>query len=271
MRLDEEENPVPDMAAEDPEISDDLKIWTFKIREDVEWSDGSPVTANDFEYAWKRAINPNKESSQYSFLFEAVGIKNANEILDSNSEIYGEIDELGVKAIDEKTLEVEFDYPQPFFKSILWFGPFLPLKEDFVENEGEEYAQEADKILYNGPYKMSEWNQGESWKWEKNEDYWDASSYHLEKVEFRVVKDLSTQVKLYEQGEIDQTDLKGEEMITKFQDNPEFEEGLEASTMSIRIGQRDSTLKNKKIRKALYNGINREGLTDILLNDGSVD
>lgn len=269
MRLDENEQPVPDMAAEEPEVSDDQKTWTFKIREDAKWSNGDPVTARDFEFSWKRALSP-KVNGEYSFLFEAAGIKNAEEILDSDSDIEGDADKLGVTAIDDNTLKVELSNPQPFFESLLWFGPFLPMNEDIVDEYGDEYAQEVDTMVYNGPFIMSEWNHGEGWTWEKNDDYWNADAYHLEEVNFEVVKDVSTQAKLFDQGEIDQTDLNGDELISKYRDDSEFDQGLEASTMSVRIGQRQPTLQNKKVRTALYNGIDREGLTDVLLSDGSV-
>ncbi|HLQ72304.1 MAG TPA: peptide ABC transporter substrate-binding protein, partial [Bacillota bacterium] len=269
MRLDENEQPVPDMAAEEPEISEDQKSWTFKIREDAEWSNGDPVTAHDFEFSWKRALSP-KTNGEYSFLFEAAGIKNAKEILDPESDIAGEAERLGVTAVDDETLEVELSNPQPYFESLLWFGPFLPMNEDVVNEYGDQYAQEVDTMVYNGPYIMSEWNHGEGWTWEKNDDYWNADAHHLQEVHFTVVKDVSTQAKLFDQDEIAQTDLNGDELIAKYQDDSGFDQGLDASTMSIRIGQRQPTLKNEKIRTALYNGIDREALTDVLLSDGSI-
>lgn len=125
MRLDENNEPVPGMAEGEPEVSEDGLTYTFKLR-DANWSDGTPVTAHDFEYAWKRALDP-ETASQYAFILYYI----------KNAEAYNageaEADDVGVKALDDKTLEVELERPVPYFLSLTAFATYLPQKQEFVE------------------------------------------------------------------------------------------------------------------------------------------
>src|SRR5699024_5306311 len=163
-------------------------VWIFTLRDDAKWPNGDPVTADDLVYAWRLAVIP-KTLSEYG-LYKMNGIiKNAEEI--SNGE--KNVEELGVIAEDDFTLVVELEKPVPYFESLMTFGTFLPLNEDFVEEQGDEYAQTSENLLYNGPFKMNDWEStSDSWNVVKNEDYWDADVVELEKMTYEVIKDTQT-------------------------------------------------------------------------------
>jgi len=268
MRLDKDGNIVPDMAAAEPKVSKDQKTMTFKIRDDAKWSNGDPVTAQDFVFSWQREVDP-KTGAQYSFIYASAGIKNAAKILDENDPMYGKVDKLGVKALDDHTLQVQFDNPQPFFKSLLWFGPFLPVDPKVVKKYGDKYATDADKVVYNGPFKLTEWKHGEGWTVEKNEDYWNADNYKLQKATFKIVKENSTEVNLYNTGKIDETGLSSQ-FVDQYKNDPNFKQSLQAGTFYLYFQEGNKALANQKIRTALYNGIDRKAMTQTLMKDGSV-
>nr|WP_226582270.1 peptide ABC transporter substrate-binding protein [Halobacillus litoralis] len=262
-RLDENGQLVDGMA-ESSEVSDDGLTWTFKLR-DAEWSNGDPVTANDFVYAWRRAVDP-EVGSEYGPYFLGGIIKNAQAI--SNGE--AELEELGAKAEDDKTLVVNLEKPVPYFESMTVFITFMPLNQDFVEEHGDKHATEAEYTLANGPFKMTEWNHGEGWTIEKNESYWDADTVQLDKVNAKVIKEVSTGVNLYDSGEIDQTELNAE-FVDKYRTDNAFEIVEKPYLYFFKFNQEaNDALANVNVRKAISYGIDRQGLVDTILNDGSV-
>ena len=204
-RLNQENVPVPAMAEGEPTVSEDGLVYTFKIR-DAKWSNGTPVTAGDFEFAWKRAMNPDTASEYGPYMMAGV-LKNATEI----SEGAVDYTELGVKAVDEKTLEVTLEKPVPYFLSLMAFGTYLPLNEAFVTEQGEAYATNSDTLISNGPFTLTEWDgTGSSWALVKNDQYWDAENVKLTQINYDVVKETATAVNLYKTGEVDRTGLSGE-------------------------------------------------------------
>ena len=139
-QLDSDGNPVPGIA-ESTEVTPDGKTYTFKLR-DAKWSDGTPVTANDFVFAWRRLADP-ATASEYSYMLGVAGVKNANEIAKGEKKK----EELGITAIDDKTLKVELDYAVPFFYQLMAFPSFYPIKEEFYNKYGEQYALTPEAIL----------------------------------------------------------------------------------------------------------------------------
>ncbi|MTT30564.1 peptide ABC transporter substrate-binding protein [Terrilactibacillus sp. BCM23-1] len=270
MRMDENMVPQPDMAAEAPKVSDDKKTYTFKIRDNAKWSDGSPVTADDFVYAWQTMV-ASKTASQYAFIFPAVNVKNAAQIEDKKSKLFDKVDQLGIKALDEKTLEVQLDKPTPYFLSSLANAAFFPAKKSFVEKQGKKFGQEANTLLFNGPFKLTSWKHGEGWTYEKNKDYWDAKNIHLTKVNVKVVKDTATTVNLYKTGKIDYAPLDSQ-FVDEYKNNKdEFHNILFAGTYWIRFNQKTvPAFKDVNVRKAFSMSIDRENLAKVLLNNGAV-
>ncbi|MBH0228788.1 peptide ABC transporter substrate-binding protein [Halobacillus yeomjeoni] len=251
--------------AKDHTVSEDGLTWTFTLREDAKWTNGDTVTANDFVYAWQRAVNPDTGSEYGPYMMGGV-IKNAQSIADGDTPV----EELGVKAVDEYTLEVSLEKPVPYFKSLTTFGTFLPLNQKFVEEQGDQYALEADTLVYNGPFKMTEWKHGEGWTLEKNEDYWDAEAVKLEQINVKVVKDVATGVNLYETGEVDRAGLSAE-FVDQYRSSDDFRILEEPVLFYLKLNQESNEiLANVKARKAIQMVIDRQSMVDVILNNGSM-
>jgi oligopeptide transport system substrate-binding protein len=260
MRLDVNNKPIPGMA-ESFEPSADGTAYTFKLR-DAKWSDGSPVTAHDFEYAWKRALDP-ALASEYAYIMYA--IKGAEEF---NTGANTDPNSVGVKAEDDKTLTVQLTAPAPYFIGLTAFATFLPMKEDFVKAQGEKYAAEATNMLYNGPFVMSEWLHEQKVVLAKNPNYWDAGTVKLEKITFDIVKDLNTAVSLYEAGDIDRVGL-AREQIDLYKQDPNFSTKTELTVFYLQYNTVKKFFDNEKIRKAFSVALNRQAYVDATLNNGS--
>lgn len=260
-RLGENDEVVDGVAEGEPEVSEDGLTYTFKLREDAKWSNGDPVTANDFVYAWQKVVNPDT-AAQYAYMLYV--IENGQEINSGEKEI----SELGVKAIDDNTLEVKLANAVPYFKSLLSFGTFMPQNQKFVEEKGDKYGLEADTTIYNGPFTLSEWKHEESFKLSKNEEYWDKDAVKLETVNFKIVKDTNTAVNLYETGKIDRVGLSAENVDT-YKDSEEFLTENDTSVFYLEYNTENEILSNAKIRKALTMAFDKEAFVDTLLNNGS--
>ncbi|MFR1708603.1 MAG: peptide ABC transporter substrate-binding protein [Clostridium sp.] len=195
MREDESSKIVPG-TAESYEVSDDGTVYTFHLRENAKWSDGKPVVAGDFVYAWKRALNP-KVAAEYAY--QLFYIKNGEAYYNGE----GKAEEVGVKAIDDKTLEVTLEAPVPYFLSLAAFPTYFPVRQDVIEGNEEKWALKPDTYISNGPFKMSDWKEKESITFVKNENYWDAENVKLETLEVRLIDDQITYLNAFKSGEID--------------------------------------------------------------------
>jgi oligopeptide transport system substrate-binding protein len=268
MRLDVNGKVIPDMAADMPKVSNDQTVYTFKIRPDAKWSNGDPVTADDFVYAWRTMVEKDT-ASEYAFILGSAAIKNAQAIMDPKSPLFNKVDQLGVKAIDQKTLQVTLVRPTPFFLSLLSFPAFFPVDKKVVDKFGDAYGTEIDKMVYNGPFILTEWNHGVGWSFKKNPDYWDKKNIHLTKVTYKVIKDETTATKLYDTNKIDYTTIS-QDLIGLYDNKPDLHKGvLGKGSIFLRLNEKTSALKNENIRDAIYNAIDRKQLTDLLLKDGS--
>ncbi len=258
-RQDENNLPIKALATEHKESADNV-VHTFTLR-DSKWSNGEPVTAQDFEYAWKRVM---KDNSPYAFMFVTAGIKNAESILNEEKDA----EELGIKALDEKTLEVTLEAANPLFQTLLTFPTFLPQNQKFVEEQGDKYALEYDALLFNGPYKLVEWTHEQGWKYEKNETYWDADAVKLDKINVYVVKDPSTGTNLYETNKVDRVELSSA-LVDQYKNDENFKTILESGLIFLRFNQNHPVLSNKDVRRAINMAIDKKSLTDVILKDGS--
>ncbi|MBU5466025.1 peptide ABC transporter substrate-binding protein [Virgibacillus sp. MSJ-26] len=263
-RLGEDGEPVEGIA-EDHEESEDGLTWTFDLRDDAEWSNGEPVTAHDFVYAWQRAVDPDTGSEYGPYMMEGV-IKNASEVSSGDKDV----DELGVKAEDDHTLVVELEAPVAYFESLTTFGTFLPMNEEFVEEQGDSYAQDSDSLLYNGPFVMDDWEStSDSWNLVKNEDYWDADTVELEKMTYEVVKDPQTAVDLYESGKVDRAGLSSD-LVDAYSTHDDYETVPQTSVFHIKMNQtRNEALENTNIRAAIARAFDKQAMVDEILNNGS--
>ncbi len=261
-RLTEGDKVVPGVAEGDPTVSEDGKTFTIKLRQDAKWSNGDPVTANDFVYAWQRAVNPDT-AAEYAYMMYV--IENGEEVNTGKKKV----EELGVKAVDDYTLEVKLANAIPYFQSLLVFGTFMPQNQKFVEEQGEKFGLEADTTLYNGPFAMTEWKHEESFTLSKNDQYWDKDTVKLDKINFRIVKDSNTAVNLYDTGKVDRVTLTAEN-VDRFSSEPEFLTEKEASVYFMRFNQKNKVLANVNIRKAIDMAYDKKQFVDTILNNGSV-
>ncbi|MFA1740478.1 peptide ABC transporter substrate-binding protein [Lysinibacillus fusiformis] len=264
-RIGPENTPIPGMA-ESHEVSEDGTVYTFKIRKDAVWSNGTPVTAHDFEYAWKRAINPETQAI-YSYLM--LDIKNAANVQTEEDPLYGKVEEIGIKALNDETLEVQLNAPIPYFISLTTYAPFFPLNKEFTESQGDQYALEADNMIYNGPFMMESWQHGQGWTFVKNESYWDKDTVKLTKITQKIVKDTATAVNLYEAGEIDTAELSSE-YVAQYKDSQEYSTFLKPNTYFIRMNHDNKYLSNLNIRKAIDMAWDKQGFAEVILQDGSI-
>ncbi|EGO8612245.1 peptide ABC transporter substrate-binding protein [Enterococcus faecalis] len=258
------------VAAEEPAISEDETVYTFKIREDAKWSNDDPVTANDFVYAWQQVASPKSGSIHQALFFDV--IKNAKEIALEGADV----NTLGVKALDDKTLEITLERPTLYLKSLLSFPFLFPQNEKYIKEQGDKYATDAEHLIYNGPFKLKEWDNASSddWTYEKNDTYWDAEKVKLSEAKVSVIKSPTTAVNLFDSNELDVVNKLSGEFIPGYVDNPAFLSIPQFVTYflkmnSVRDGKENPALANNNIRKALAQAFDKESFVKEVLQDQS--
>ncbi|MEB5567412.1 peptide ABC transporter substrate-binding protein [Mammaliicoccus sciuri] len=261
--LDKDDKAIPAVAKGDPKITNDGKKWTIKLRDDAKWSNGDPVTAHDFVFAWRKVVDPDTASEYAYILYD---IKNA-EVINSGDK---KPEELGVKAVDDHTLEFELTKSLPYYKELLSFGTFMPQNEKFVKKQGDKYGTTVKTTLYNGPFKMTDWKTDDKVTLEKNDDYWDKDKVKLNKVNYKVVKEASTAVNLYETNKLDIVDLPAEQ-VKKYKDDKAFNTELDTVTYYFKLNE-DTVpeFKNEDFRLAFAKAIDKEAYVKNNLNNGSI-
>ncbi|TWK72859.1 Oligopeptide-binding protein OppA [Bacillus paralicheniformis] len=243
-------------AAEKIEISKDQKTYTFTIRDGAKWSNGDPVTAEDFEYAWKWALDP-KNESQYAYqLYYLKGGEAANTGK-------GKIDDVGVKAVNDKTLKVELEKPTPYFTELTAFYTYLPVNKKVAEKHPKWYTKADENYVSNGPFKLTSWKHSGNIVLEKNDQYWDKDSVKLKKINMAMVNDANTGLNMYKKGELDFVGQPLDEIPTDAIPSLK-KEGLNidpfASVYLYKFNTAAAPLNNVNIRKALTYAINREAI-----------
>ncbi|CAI8847690.1 MULTISPECIES: peptide ABC transporter substrate-binding protein [Bacillus] len=259
-RLSKNDEVIPGIAQKH-EISKDGKTYTFHLR-DAKWSNGDPVTAHNFVYAWKQLVNP-ETGSEYAYIM--YDVKNAEKI---NKKQIG-LDELGVKAQDDKTFTVELEHPVPYFTKLLCLPSFYPINEKYAKEQGDKYGLEANKTLYNGPFTLSEWKHEASFTMKKNNQYWDKKEVKLDEVNYQIVKEISTVVNLYQTDKIDRAVISTE-FVDKYKNDKELKQYTDPVMYFFRFNENVPILKNKNARLALSMAFDKKGLATSFLNDGSV-
>ncbi len=184
-------------CAESWDVSDDGLVYTFHLRDNLKWSDGSDLTASDFVYSFQRVLTPSTTAQYYSMLADY--IVGAQEYYDGT----GTAEELGVKALDAQTLEITLKQPTSFFIDLVSMWCYDPVQEATITANGDRWTASAETYVGNGPFKMEEIKLGEGYVLVKNENYWNAENVKLEKLTFRFVLDTATALTAYESGEVD--------------------------------------------------------------------
>ncbi|NSU67873.1 peptide pheromone-binding protein TraC [Enterococcus faecalis] len=266
-RLDEKNQPQPAIAAGQPKVSNDGKTYTIVIRDGAKWSDGTPITANDFVVAWQRVVDPETASPNVE-LFST--IKNAKEIISGKQHK----EQLGVKSKGEQTLIIELEEPTPYFTDLLALTAYFPVQQKAIKENGKNYGTSQKSIETNGAYTLTNLDGvGTSDKWTiaKNEKYWDKKHVSMKKINFQVVKEINTGINLYNDGQLEDAPLAGE-YAKQYKKDKEYSTTLMANTMFLEMNQtgENKLLKNKNVRKAISYAIDRESLVEKLLDNGSI-
>lgn len=256
-------NKIGNAIATKTQVSDGGKTYTFTLRKGVKWSNGDEVTAKDFVYGWQRTVNP-KTASQYAYIYS--GIKNADKIASGKASYKT----LGIKADGKYKLTVNLERPISYFKLLMGFPVFYPQNENAVKKYGSKYGTSASTTVYNGPYRMKGWTGSNlSWKLVKNNTYWDKKNVKMDALNWKVVKDDSTALNMYNSKKLDQTTLASEQ-VKQYKTNKDYVKYLNASTFYLEFNQKkDKFFKNAKIREALSLAINRDQYVNKVLGDGS--
>lgn len=261
--MDKDGNPVPAIA-ESYDVSDDELTYTFHLR-DANWDNGTPVTANDFVFAWEETVhNP---AAEYSYLFTQDGacVEGADDIV-YNEKTDGK---LSIKAVDDKTFEVKLSKKCPYFVSLMTFPVFYPINEEFFKEQGDNYALTADGLLANGPYKLTDWTKGASLTLDKNDAYWDKDNVKVDGIDVKIVPEASTSALDFESGNTDFTKLNST-LVDKYKDNEAYTSYLEGYLWYLQYNYANEYLANANIRKAIGTIIDRENLVENVLKDGSI-
>ncbi|MGD8192653.1 peptide ABC transporter substrate-binding protein [Brevibacillus ginsengisoli] len=263
-RLDKDAKPVKSVA-QDFKVSADQKTYTFTLR-DSKWSNGDPVTAHDFEYAWKRALDP-KTASNYAY--QLFYIKNGEK---ANKGEVG-LDQVGVKALDDKTLQVELENPTPFFLELTSFYTYAPVDKKIVATN-PKWATEAKTIVGNGPFKFDTWDHKNKIILTKNENYWDKDAVKLDRIELSMIEDENTELSMFDNGELDWAGAPMSSLpldaVQSLKDSGKFKSYVSVSTYMFKMNSEKKPFDNPKIRKAFAYAINRKEITDGVLQQGQI-
>lgn len=255
---------VPAIADGEPKATNKEKTqYIINIKKDLKWSNGDPLTAKDFVYAWQRLFDPKTAAQNASTYFN---IKNAQAINE------GKIDKskLGIKALSDTQLQIDLEYPDVYFKETLSSTNLFPQNEKFVTEKGDKYGKSSEDTLSNGPLVLSDWDgTGLSWKYKKNKYYWDKDNISLKQINVQVVKETATGINLYQAGTIDGVTLSGD-FIKQFKDDPGYINILALRATNLELGtSSNKNLQNENLRKALSLSIDRNELVKNVLADGS--
>jgi len=257
-------NGVEKGLAKDIQVSEDGLTYTITIRDDAKWTNGDPVTAGDFEVAWKYLLDP-ATASEYSY--QLYYLKGAEEY--NTGKEGATADGVGVKAKDDKTLVVELAKPTPFFTDLLAFYTYLPVNKN-VQQSNPNWANEADTYVSNGAFKLVEWKHKESIKVVKNPDYYDAANVKLDEIHFAMIDDENTAWQLYKAGDLDLGYPLPQDVVAQLSaaNDPEFVIGNDFATYYYRFNTTKKPFNNVKVRKALAMAIDRESIVKNVTQGG---
>lgn len=259
MRVDQNDKVQPGMA-EKYDVSDDKKTYTFHIRKDAKWSNGDPVTAKDFEYAWKWVLNPKSPDTDYAY--QLYSIKGAEEAKEKG----GSLDDVGVTVKDDNTLVVELNEPTPYFPELTAFYTLYPVNHNVADDEAKWSQNAGEKFVTNGPFTLDKWDHKNKIVLKKNKDYWDADAGKLQTVNFEIIEDENTELQLYKKGDLDWAGSPISAIplpaIDSLKKSGELKIEPYAGLYYYVFNTEEEPFNNKNIRKALALSINRQALID---------
>ena len=251
------------VAKETPQKSNGGKTLTINLRKDAKWSNGDPVTAHDFVYAWRKVVDP-KTASEFAYIMS--DIKNADLVNTGKKPL----NSLGIKALNKYKLQIDLERPVPYINELLALSTFYPQDAKIAKKYGKKYGTNAERAVYNGPFKVTNWQVEDKIQLVKNNQYWDKKSVKLDKVNYKVLKDQQAGASLYDTNSIDDTIITSEQ-VDKYKGSKELNYRLTAATFYIKMNEKTvPEFKNKNLRLAIAQAINKKGYVKTVLNDGSL-
>lgn len=250
--LDDDDNTVPG-AAESWDYDEDTLTYTFHLRKDGVWTNGDPVTANDFEFAWSQALNPDVASDYAYFLYF---IKNAEKYF--NGEVTW--DEVGVKVVDDYTLEVTMEQPTPYALFLFSFGTLAPINQRFYEAVGADlYSTEAQYFCTNGPFALTEWSHNDKIVMQKNDAWHGAADVEVEEIDWKIITDANAALSSFLAGDLDMVGLGTGELIKQATAaGATIQSYTDGTSFYIYFNNNDQYLSNVNLRRALFNAIDEQ-------------
>ncbi|MFB6263238.1 MAG: peptide ABC transporter substrate-binding protein [Bradymonadaceae bacterium] len=244
------------------EVSEDGTTYTFHLRKDAKWSNGKPVTAEDFIFAWKRVLTPGFPADYAQLLYV---IKNAEKY---NAGKIDDFSEVGVEAPDSRTLRVHLKHPTPYFLELVAFYTFFPQPKELVKKHGDDWTR-PQHIVSNGAYEMKVYQSQKQIVLEKSDSYWDAENVSIDRAELKIIEDKNAVVNAYKAGNLDWTGTNLPiAQITSLLTHPDYvrEPMLGVYYYRINVSDESSLLSNPKVRRALSLAINRKSIVGKTLN-----
>jgi oligopeptide transport system substrate-binding protein len=243
VRYDEFNRIVPGVA-ESWEIGEVEAV--FHLREDSRWSDGSPVTAHDFVFAWRKALEP-ATASEYAFILYP--IKNARAVNEGDVPVTA----FGARAVDDHTLAVQLERPIGYFDKLVAFPTYYPIKQDFYEGRDGRYGADAVDLLYNGPFVIERWVHGAQLRMSRNDAYWDRDRIRLNAIDYAyITSDVNATLNLYKDGKVAIAGLDAETLHDALEQRWKLERFNDGSVFFIEFNHRPSRLtSNRNLRKAI--------------------
>lgn len=250
--LDDDDNTVPG-AAESWDYDEDTLTYTFHLRKDGVWTNGDPVTAKDFEFAWSQALNPDVASDYAYFLYF---IKNAEKYF--NGEVAW--DEVGVKVVDDYTLEVTMEQPTPYALFLFSFGTLAPINQRFYEAVGADlYSTEAQYFCTNGPFALTEWSHNDKIVMQKNDAWHGAADVEVEEIDWKIITDANAALSSFLAGDLDMVGLGTGELIKQATAaGATIQSYTDGTSFYIYFNNNDQYLSNVNLRRALFNAIDEQ-------------
>lgn len=264
--LDDNDEPQP-AAAESVDISDDQKVYTFHLRDDGKWTNGEPVTANDFSFSWQQVLNADNAADYAYFIYDTLGVVNAKEFYEGTASW----EDVGVKVIDDLTLEVTLKNPVPYAPFLFTFGTLAPINQKFYEEVGADlYATEAEYFCTNGAFKMADWKHDSEIVLEKFADYHGASDIDVDTIDWKIITDPQAALTEFLSGGLDVVNLSTGELISQAENQDiEVLSYADGSAFYIYFNHSNQYLSNKNLRKALALGFDKEGMVNAVYQNNN--
>ncbi|EFM39752.1 oligopeptide-binding protein OppA [[Eubacterium] yurii subsp. margaretiae ATCC 43715] len=255
---------VENALADKIEISEDGKVYKVTLKDGLKWSDGNPITAEDFEFAWKRVLDPKMES-QYAYqLYYIAGAEEYNKGK-------GKADSVGVKAVDAKTLQVTLKQPTAYFDSLMGFYTYYPVSKKVVEANAD-WAKDPKTLVSNGAFTLKDWTHNSKIVMDKNPNYYEADKVKIDGIDLDIIEDQSTVYQKYVAGEYNMVVELPTEVTAKLraENNPELVIGPNVALYYYNLNPAVKPLNNVKVRKALSLALDRKVITDQITQGGQL-